>query len=34
METVDPGQRIARLRALEQGRMEGPNMERFPLHQG
>jgi len=30
MENVDPGQRIARLRALEQGRMEGPNMEGAP----
>jgi len=27
METVDPEERIARLRALEQGRMEGPNTE-------
>lgn len=26
METIDPGVRIARLRALEQGRMEGPNI--------
>jgi hypothetical protein len=27
MENVDPGARIARLRAREQGRMEGPNAE-------
>jgi hypothetical protein len=26
MENVEPGQRIARLRALQQGRMEGPNI--------
>jgi hypothetical protein len=26
MESIDPGERIARLRALEQGRMDGPNM--------
>lgn len=26
METIDPGERIARLRGLEQGRMDGPNM--------
>jgi hypothetical protein len=30
MENVDPGQRIARLRALERGRMEGPNTETTP----
>jgi hypothetical protein len=27
METIDPGERIARLRAREQGRMEGPNTD-------
>ena len=30
MENIDPGERIARLRALEQGRIEGPNTESAP----
>lgn len=30
MENVDPGERIARLRVLEQGRMSGPNTENAP----